>query len=137
MSVRTYSRDSFLEARRLWETGAFSDEWEPYRRLAAERGFIYPPEGTQWDSWEDDEPSQRALLVRSMRETPKLLAGAIAVSSSWNEVLRRVLAGRDRMREDAMYATRDDGWSRRDELTPPEALRTLADIIGRIQDSRA
>jgi len=133
--MKTYSRDAFLEAKQLWLTGDFSLEWEPFRRLAADRGFIYPPDGTRWDSWDDEEPSQRALLIRAIRETPSLLRSCIVDSRTWGEVVRKLLAGRDRMREDARFTARDDAWERSFEPTNHESTQILADILQRIHDS--
>src|SRR5690242_12422423 len=98
--MRTYSRDAFLEAKALWGAGEFGPEWLFYRQVAADRGFIYPPEGTRWDSWEDAEPSQRAMVYRAIQDTPKALTEVIRQSGSWSEVVRKLLAGRDSRRED-------------------------------------
>jgi hypothetical protein len=92
--MKTYGRDAYLEADRLWRD--FSDEWDPWRLLAAERGMLYPPSGTALDQWDDDEPSQRAMLIRAIRESPTLLGMAIGSSSSWGEVVAYVNGWRDR-----------------------------------------
>ena len=64
--MRTFSSTHWQAALDAWTAGDFSDEWRPYRHEAAMRGMIYPPEGTRFDSWDDPEPSQRALLARPL-----------------------------------------------------------------------
>lgn len=135
MNTRTYRREDLERARAEWAD--FSDEWATYRTLAAHSGILFPPDGTRWDSWEVDDPSQRAILVRAIRETPDLLRRSIIGAASWGVVVRRLLAGRDDMREDADLRDRDDAWSRRDEPTAPQAVQSLAAILGRITDSAA
>lgn len=135
MTNRTYTLEDVQRARREWKQGRFSDEWRPYAKLAQLGGIIYPPEGTRWDTWEDDEPSQRALLVRAIRETPDLLRASIIGARSWGEVIGRLLKGRDTMREDATLRDRDDAWRRRDEPSAPQALQSIAAIVGRIRES--
>lgn len=133
--MRTYSREDFFAAKAEWAD--FDEVWRPYRQLAAERGMLYPPSGTRWDSWEDEEPSQRAILYRAICDTPKALTRIIGASRSWSEVVRKVIADVDRRREDADFAERQDDWDRQDQLTPPEALHLLAGILDRIRDSAA
>ena len=123
---RTFAGADWKAAEALWTEGAFSDEWRPWRLLAAMAGIIYPPAGTRWDSWEDDSPSQRAILVRAMRETPALLRASILGAGSWSDVIRRVLAGRDAVRSAI-------------EPTPPSrdpssrhAAESIRAILGRI-----
>jgi hypothetical protein len=135
MNERTFSRQAFVESQAQWEAGEFSWEWHLVRRRAAERGFIYPPEGSRWDSWEDDNPSQRAILIRAIRETPELLEECIDRSRSWFEVIAKLTQGRDGRREDAELRDRQDAWDRQDEPTPREALVTLKQIVTRIGDS--
>jgi len=132
--TRTFSREAWNEAQRLWTEGEFSDEWKAVRHQAAMRGFIYPPEGTRWDSWEDDAPSQRAMLIRAIRETPSLLSRCIAGSRSWADVIAKLIAERDELR--------DDGWreTRRaelecDEPDPREATVSIRRILERIGNS--
>lgn len=130
--MRTYSRQDLDRSRELWSD--FSSEWEPYRRLAAERGMLYPPNGTKLDSWADDEPSQRALLIRAIRETPTLLRQAILRSSSWSEVIGKLNRQRDEWAElDELEITH----RRRDRDTPSQAVQSLASILDRIRDSAA
>jgi hypothetical protein len=129
--VKTYSRDAWEEAQRLWKEGQFSDEWKPYRHQAAMRGMLYPPEGTQYDSWEDDEPSQRAMLIRAIRETPNLLSRAIEKSRNWSNVLAIILRERDEWRAELQRVSpiRDP------EPDAREATVALKAIIERIANS--
>lgn len=102
--VRTYSRERTLHARAAWAEGRFSPEWVPWRRLAAKAaGIIHPPEGTEWDQWDVDHPSQRAILIRAIRETPELLRKALHASAgaSWAAVIEALLADRVAMRDEA------------------------------------
>jgi hypothetical protein len=130
--MRTYSRDHFLEARRLWDEGEFSDEWRDYRHAAAMRGFIYPPEGSKWDSWDEDEPTQRAVLIRAIREQPRFLMAAINLSRSWHEVIGQVIAANESAGVDVALAERRERKARMDgEATGPEAALLLRDILTR------
>lgn len=135
MSERTFRLEDLRAARSQWDAGEFSDEWRPWRKLAEEGGVIFPPEGTRWDSWDDDSPSQRAILIRAIRETPDLLRKSIVGARSWGEVVKRLTNGRDDMREDADLRDRDDRWERSDEITPREAVTTLGGIVNRIRES--
>ncbi len=135
--MRTFSRETFVESKAAWEAGEFSKEWEPYRAQAAERGFIYPPEGSRWDLWEDEEPSQRAIIYRAIEDTPRALTTAIGQSRSWFEVVRKLMADLERRREDADLAERELEWNSQYEPTPRQSTRLLADILGRIRDSAA
>lgn len=131
--TRTFSKADWDAAQAQWRSGDFSDEWRNFRHQAAMRGLIYPPEGSKWDSWEDDEPSQRALLIRAIRETPSLLSEAIGRSKSWGEVINYVLRRRDLWRDEL------DEKERRARLNRPtnrEALTSIATILQRIEDSR-
>lgn len=129
---RTFSREHWLASLDAWKDGEFSDEWKPYRHAAAMRGMIYPPEGTKWDSWEDDDPSERAMLIRAIRETPKLLSASIAQSRSWSEVVARVTRARDEWREDLTRRERAAAHERGDEPDPREATKAIKHILDRI-----
>lgn len=131
----TFSRDAWNEAQALWKAGEFSDEWKTVRHQAAFRGMIYPPTGTKWDSWEDDEPSQRAMLIRAIRETPELLSRCIGRSRSWSQVIERLMAERDELREERWRQTRQVDRDR-DEATPRQATTTILGILERIWESR-
>ena len=119
--TRTFSREAWTESQQLWHDGKFSDEWRDYRHQAAMRGILYPPEGTRWDSWEDDEPSQRAMLIRAIRETPALTREAISRSRSWGDVIAYIIRRRDEWRED--LAARERHISA--DPTPHQAMQSV------------
>jgi hypothetical protein len=131
--MRTYSRDQWTEAQSLWE--GFSDEWKPYRHQAAMRGMLYPPDGTALDSWDDDEPSQRAMLIRAIRETPKLLTQAIGRSKTWFEVIAYVNGRRDERRLELDQEDWQLARKKAAELGPRESAMSLKAILTRIGDS--
>jgi hypothetical protein len=60
-----------------------------------ELGVIFPPSGDRFDSWEDDNPSQRAILIRAIRETPELLGRCFRGSRSWSDVIAKLTRARD------------------------------------------
>jgi len=130
--LRTFKRADLDEAERRWQAGRFSDEWRPFRHQAAMRGFIFPPEGDRFDSWEDDEPSQRAILIRAIRETPALLDQCIARSRSWAQVIALLTRERDAWREQDDLEARDEEWRRRDEPTRSQAIEAYRAIADRI-----
>jgi hypothetical protein len=123
--TRTYSRADWQRAEALW--GDFSPEWDEARRQAAERGILFPPSGTKWDSWEDDSPSQRAILIRAIRETPLMLRSCIRSSSSWYEVVQRLTEERDDLR---VLSTRHV--EQHERISPTEAAESLGAILDRI-----
>jgi len=133
--MRTYSRDAWNEAQDLWAD--FSTEWRNVRHQAAMRGILYPPSGTKWDSWEDENPSQRAILIRAIRETPKLLNACVARGSSWSEIIAALLRARDDWRDEIDEKDRRAATSRREENpTHREAVQSIAAILDRIDGAR-
>ncbi len=130
--MRTFSRDQWNEAQALWDDGHFSDEWRNVRHAAAMRGILYPPAGDRFDSWEDDEPSQRAMLIRAIRETPTLLMAAIGRSHSWGEVVAYVIRRRDEWRDELAFR---DATRKPVDPTPSQATSSLKAILTRIGDS--
>lgn len=132
--IRTFRREDLDASHAAWDAGDFSDEWKPFRHQAAMLGMIYPPEGTKWDNWEDDQPSQRAMLIRAIRETPTLLSKCIVRSRSWGQVIAELVKERDDLREHIQAEAR---WSTRhnDEPTPRQALMSFAEIVARVRDS--
>lgn len=132
--MRSFSRADWDAAQLAWLD--FSDEWREVRHQAAFRGMLYPPDGSRWDSWEDDEPSQRAMLIRAIRETPQLLSVAVSRSRSWFEVIAYVNGQRDEWREGVNERERD-GERRRGEMQPTgrEAAVSLKAILSRVGDS--
>jgi hypothetical protein len=133
--VRTFGRAEWLEAKRAWEEGDFGVEWIKIRELAAERGMIYPPDGSKWDDREDETPSQRAIVYRAMEDTPHTLKSAIASSYSWSQVVRKVITDMETRREDADWTENRDAFRRETEPTPKQATASLAAIMSRIADS--
>lgn len=133
--MRTFTRAELDESRAAWDAGDFSDEWRGIRHKAAMGGIIYPPAGTKWDSWEDDSPSQRAMLIRAIRETPKLLDKCVVGAKSWHEVISRLTFARDGIRLEADEADRDE-YHRRDVADHREAVKSIAAILERIWGAR-
>lgn len=133
--MRTFTRAELDAANAAWADGDFSTEWRKVRHKAAMGGLIYPPNGTQWDSWEDDSPSQRAMLIRAIRETPRLLDHCLVGAKSWSQVIQRLTGARDEWRSDLDEKDRDEHY-RRDVTDHRESVMTLAAILNRIEDSR-
>lgn len=131
--MRTFGRDAWDEAQELWRTGEFSDEWRVTRHQAAMRGMLYPPEGTRFDSWDDDAPSQRAMLIRAIRETPSMLAIAISKSRTWGEVIAYLIRRRDDWRAEMDARARLVDF---EKTTPRQAMMSIAAIFDRIDESR-
>jgi hypothetical protein len=132
--VKTYSREDWERAQVEWE--GFSSEWRDARHQAAMRGILFPPSGGPFDSWGDDEPSQRAILIRAIRETPKLLAVAISRSQSWAQVVRIVLVTYNEGAEESRL--QDERENRRkvlEEADGREATMALKQIMTRIENS--
>ena len=128
----TYTAAQMAEARDGWI--GFAPEWAPFRHLAMSGpGIIHPPAGSKWDSWADAHPSQRAILVRAIRETPDLLGWAIrgAKAPSWSKVIERLLAGRDEMRE--QLEPEPESY----DLEPRQATYRLGEILSILRDSTA
>lgn len=126
----TFDRDTWHRAMDAWAAGGFSPEWADWRLLAARAGVIFPPSGTAEDSWADARPSQRALVVRAMRETPRLLRWAIARPGvrSWGDVLEHLLSARDELALDAEARERE--WRAVKRGEPPARLRDVLATIG-------
>jgi hypothetical protein len=131
--MRTYSQADWTRALREWREGEFATEWREYRHQAAMRGMILPPEGTKWDSWDDDHPSQRAMLIRAIRETPDLMTHAISVSTSWGQVLDVILGKRDEWREELNRPVQRDP---EDRAQYRGAMMSIAQILERIDHAR-
>lgn len=132
--MRTFTRAQLDEANAAWKDGDFSREWRDVRHKAAMGGIIYPPSGTKWDNWEDDSPSQRAIVIRAIRETPKLLDKCLVGAKSWNEVVGRLTRARDEWR-DQQYLAERDALDRRDDPDHRESVMALSSILKRIGDS--
>ena len=127
---RTYSRDQWEAAQAAW--AGFSSEWRDTRHLAAmEAGIIVPPEGSEWDSWADESPSERAIIIRAIRETPALLRSAIRSPRvhSWAAVIAVLVRHRDEMRLDADRWQDHERRQRSFEPTREEAAASLKAIL--------
>jgi predicted patatin/cPLA2 family phospholipase len=101
------------------------------------KGMIFPPAGTKWDSWDDEDPTQRAILIRAIRETPKLLNDAIAKNKSWHDVIDYIMRKHETWRAELndreRLAQRD---REEDEPTHKQAVQTIASILERIDHAR-
>ena len=132
----TFDRETWQRAVAAWDAGRFGPEWSDWRRLAARAGIIFPPIGSPDDSWADARPSQRAMVVRAIRETPRLLRWALTRPGirSWADVIEHLLTGRDAMALDADQ--RDAEWqaTKARRTAPPEhiggSLTTIVDSLG-------
>ncbi len=128
---RTYRREDLIAARRAWEGGEFGVEWQPYRELAAQYGLIFPPDGTRWDGWEDRQPSQRAIVFRAISDTPRLLRRLIIESTSWGQVVGRLMAAVDALRDEADLAELHADLERRGQPSRTEAMHRLDELLAR------
>lgn len=133
--ARTYSHSTYMESRAAWDDGDFSAEWKPWRHKAAmECGIIFPPNGTSLDSWEDARPTQRAILIRAIRETPTLLTRAMKGATSWSQIVDRLMLARDRVRAE-QRASEVRQPADEEPLRPQEAAVSLKRILDRIGES--
>lgn len=121
--MRTYRRADLDAAEEAWSD--YSSEWNVCRAEAAARGMLYPPSGSKFDSTEDPRPSQRAIVYRAMVDTPDTLLDAIRSSSSWSDVVRKVMWDLDTRREDADLRERELAWERRHYRGPMESIGAL------------
>jgi hypothetical protein len=124
--MKTYGARHWRAAQAAWTEGGFGPEWDQVRTAAARRGMIYPPEGSRDDSWEDARPSQRAILIREVRDRPRHLLDVIRRSRSWSQVIAVCLRHFAELREEVGI----DGMD-----APSEARRRKredAEIVGRL-----
>jgi hypothetical protein len=136
--VRRLTREQLEASRRAWEVGHFGAEWKPWRHLAAmEAGIVMPPEGGEWDTWDDDDPSERAIIGRAIRDTPDVLRQAICSPNvrSWAAVVAIVVRWRDQRmsaieRDEREYLAR-----KRRENRPRQATYRLREILDQIANS--
>lgn len=129
--MRTFTRSDLDAANLAWDEGEFSSEWRDVRHRAAMQGIIFPPAGSAFDSWEDDHPSQRAMLIRAIRETPKLLDRCLIGAPSWTVVINRLTKARDDWRERMRLEDHEEP----ERPTHRDAVMALGSIIRRIEDS--
>jgi hypothetical protein len=132
--MRTFTRSELDAANRAWDEGDFSREWRDIRHKAAMGGLIYPPSGTKHDSWEDARPSQRAILIRAIREMPALLDRCLIGAPSWHVVITRLLSGIEDWREEVdrkeLHAARIFAL---ENPTHREAMQSIGQIVERIR----
>ena len=133
-SRRLLTREQLDATDAAWATRHFSDEWGPWRALAARAaGIVDPPEGSRWDQWDDEDPSERAILVRAIRETPRTLRRILASGRvfTWAQVVRVLVRRRDLVSESVDRRELEDA-GRRDEPTRSQATESLRSILGRL-----
>lgn len=130
--MRTYSAAEWQAAQAAWVEGEFSAEWRELRHTMAMQGCIFPPAGSKWDSWEDEQPSQRAVLIRAIRETPALLTRCAKGARTWSQVIERLFRARDEWREQMRPRWEDEerGPDRRLPTHVAETLGPIADALG-------
>jgi len=130
--TRSYDRATYTAARRAWAEGDFRDRrWHVVYRLAAERGYIYPPAGTIHDDRDEEQPSQRAIVYAAMCDTPAELERIMRRSSSWSSVVAQLITHVERLREDADRTQDDVDWERRDDPDPDAAKKLVGSILRR------
>ena len=127
---RTYDRETYIRARDAWDRGRFGSEWSEWRGLAGKAGIIFPPDGTADDSWSDPRPSQRAMVIRAIRETPRLLRWALTRPdvASWGDVIEHLLRGRDQLGLEA--TRREEDWT-----VAKSGMTKAGDVLATIRDS--
>lgn len=128
--MRTYRREDWLAAREAWED--FGHEWTTIRQLAVERGMLYPPSGTAHDDRDAEQPSQRAIVYRALRDNPTELRAIIGRARSWSGVVDRIIALEGRLREDADWRERDEQFDKDQQPSHAESLTALKAIVDRI-----
>ncbi len=131
--MRTFDRATFQAAQKSW--AGFGWQWQEVRRIAASRGFLYAPNGSPDDDRDADQPSQRSIVWRALQDNPKATAAIVSRSSSWSQVVDRIIGLEERLRADADETQRDDEWSRRGDLTHRDAAMSLRQIMERIGNS--
>ncbi len=119
----------------MWESGEFGWEWQGIRRIAAARGFIFPPNGTVHDDRDADPPSQRAIVYRALVDNHLAVEVIVRRSSSWGGVVDGVIGLERRLADNADELERDTAWERKDEPTGRQAASSLKAILNRIGDS--
>jgi hypothetical protein len=134
--MRTFDRTTFLAARLAWETGEFGWQWQHYRRIAAERGYIFPPTGTRHDDREAASPSQRAIVWAAIEENPTELERIVRRCSSWSQVVDQIIGMEARLAEDAGLTESDARWEREHRPVHREAVTSIAAVLERIAASR-
>lgn len=137
--MRTFRSTDWRSAQQAWADGEFGYQWQKYRAIAAERGFIFPPAGTRHDDRDVESPSQRAIVWRAIEDNPTELERIVRRSSSWSQVVDGIIGLEARLREDADEADRIAAWERAnddDRVGHEDSVKALGAIMQRIDDSR-
>ena len=129
--MKTFGRETWEMAQAAWTDGGFSPEWRDLRHVMALNGAIFPPAGTALDSWDDDPPSQRAIIIRAIRDTPELLRRSAIGCPSWSVLVVRLMRAVNEWRDDVRRAEVEPD----DQPTHREAVQRIAAIMSRIADS--
>ena len=133
---RTFSRSEYERSLAAWSEGEFSDEWRELRHTMALNGAIFPPAGSRWDSWDDDPPSQRAIIVRALRDTPELLRRCATGCPSWSVLVVRLMRAVTAWREEVAEREADfEREKRADREVSRTAMSHIADVMATIADS--
>lgn len=131
--MRTFDRATWLRSQEEWKS--FGWEWQAVRRIAAERGFILPPNGTKHDDRDADPPSQRAIIYRALVDNQTGTEAIVRRSHSWGQVVDGIIGMERRLAETADELDRDTAWSRKDEPDGRQSTSSLKAILNRIGDS--
>lgn len=134
--MRTYDRATFLAAQQAWDTGGFGWQWRRIREIASDRGMLFPPAGSRHDSRDAAEPSQRSIVWRALEDNPAELERIVRRSSSWSQVVDKIIGMESRLREDAGIVDGDAEWERGQLPTHREAVMSVARILARMDESR-
>ncbi len=135
--MRTYSRETYIGAKAAWDDGQFGPEWREVRRISWARGFPYPPEGTREDDREVENPSQRAIIWQALDWRPEKTVEIVRTSKSWWQVVERIMAQEEGLREDADIGQKEADYERAERPEGREAVQALGRIFTRISDSVA
>jgi hypothetical protein len=133
--MRTYRREDWLASQRAWDDGEFGYRWQAIRRIAADRGFIYPPSGTIHDDREVEFPSQRAIVWRALEDNPREVERIVRRAWSWFDVVDNIIGLEARLRVDADEDGKVDDWEREQLPDHRESVMALSSILKRIGDS--
>lgn len=127
--MKTYSPATWFAVNQAWATGGYGSRWDRIRMAAAERGFAYPPKGTADDDRDDESPSPRAIIWRALTDNPKQLEAIVWRSTSWYDVVHRIVGLEERLRMEAEHGAAVD-----ETPTRREAMSSLAAILRRIEE---
>lgn len=133
--MRTYLPETFRAAKAQWDAGHFGSAWNRIRSIAATKGYIYPPTGSEHDDRDAAEPSQRAIVWRALQDNPRELERIVGRSSSWSQVVDGIFGLEARLAAGATERERDDGWNRKDEPNARQAAQSLGGIVERVAES--